>query len=865
MRSGEPTRGGSQRAGKWRALVFAVLLAASAASAGKFKKHEGPEKLSLFDSQGDLTTDLWGPSDATLQQQIDQLISARPVFAKALADEQFSMVMVDLTDPSRLATAAVRPDWETFPASLGKIAILLGTVDKARASDPSQLIKLKPSMDRMIKASSNEDASALFTWTGHESIVASVARHKLYDEKTGGLWWTPSAPFPKSPKEKLRISATARQVARYFLMMEQGKLVSPDDSRFIKAVFHNAGLALFSKGIQKRFGDTDYYGKPGILEKEIAEGMLIEAPGARYIVAIVMKGLGKDAPEFQELGQSLHALILERNKSNKSKSGGNWSLELDAKGMLALARPDGSVALPLKPLVRVTREGVAEDASEAKWTRTDAGVFKTTLTTRGSKWELEATPSGMNAALTWTADGSVDAASLEFPHTAKTARMLDAAYRQRAAPVRTGTFSPQVAWLDDVTLVGHAQGLTVTKDTLTLDAEVSGAHPFRSWSECVVEPTGKPIVTRPPLLEQSARVVKAGERTSLSLQFFPQTPWVPVVLRYPNGFRGAFVLTDHGDQVSSTRLGALMYGKATFKDALVGRGGKKGFANHGLTLTKVVFAYTTEGYARQLDEDPKVAELYDALVKDGIELGSHSASGDPDSVERTTSGLQQLAKWSPSTWIDHQPTTNCEALTNKGRDETLKILAAQNFRYAWSGEETRAGKELNLFQPSSMKPVSSVLYQHPLTGSLWLFPSRWMALPKEEFFERLSAKSLEKLETERGLVIAHTYLDIFIEGSATRLDQWSLLEKIPNGYALTAEADEAFERLAKHQKQGKLWVTTLRSLGDFMRDVDQLTWRIEGSTVILTSAKAIKGVSLLKEDGTVEVVDVVEGETRIRW
>lgn len=847
-----------------RALVCSLLVVAASASAGKFKKHDGPEQLSLYDAQGDLATDLWGPTDATLQEQINQLVSARPVFAKALADEQLSLVMVDLTNPKQLATAAVRPDWETFPASLGKIAILLGVVDKARAHEPSQLVTLRPSMDRMIKASSNEDASALFTWAGHDAIVAAVARHKLYDAQAGGLWWTPSAPFPKSPKEKLRISATARQVARYFLMMEQGKLVSPDDSRLIKAVFHNAGLALFSKGIQKRFGDTDYFGKPGILGKEIAEGMLIEAPGARYIVAIVMKGLDKDAPEFQELGQALHALVLERHAARPEEPG-QWSLQLDAAGALTLARPDGGAPIAIAPEAHVAwTGGVGEAAGGTKWQRTDGG-FATTIATRGSRWDLAATEAGLTATITWTGGGPVDDAWLALPHAAKSPRMLDSAYQPRSPPVRTGTFAPQVAWLDDLTVVGRAQGMALTKSSLTLHAEVAAAHPFRTWSQCVVEPTGQPIVTRPPLVDQSARMVRAGDTTTVSLQWLPQAAAVPLVLRYPNAFRAALVLTDHGDQVSAARLGALMYGKATYKDPLVGRGGKKGFANHGLTLTKVVFAFTSEGYARQLDEDPHVAELLEQLMKDGVEIGSHSASGDPDPVEKTKRGLEQLARFEPTTWIDHQPTTNCEALTNAGREDTLALLTAQGYRYAWSGEETRAGKDLNLFTPAATKASSAPLYQHPLTGPLWLFPSRWLALAKADFFERLSVKSLEKLERERGLVIAHTYLDVFIEGSGTRLDQWSLLEKVPNGYALTDEADEVFARLAKRQRDGTLWVTTLRALADHLRDVEQLTWRLEGGEVVFTSGKAVQGVSLLLPDGSTRVVNLAAGETRLAW
>lgn len=847
-----------------RALLLIVLVALPSFGA-KAKKPAGPERLSLYDAQGDLTTDLWAPPNEELQAQVDALLKARPPFAKALAEEQLSLVLVDLTNPRALAAAAVRPDWETFPASLGKIAILLGVVNKAK---PDELKTLRPSMDRMIKASSNEDASALFAWAGHDSIVAAVKKHQLYDEHAGGLWWTPSAPWPKSPKGQLRIAATARQVARYFLLMEQGKLVSPDDSRTIKAVFHNAGLALFSKGIQKRFGDTEYYGKPGILGKEIAEGMLIESPGARYIVAIVMKGLDKDDPAFQEFGQALHELMLEREKKAPlpdplpavAGRGSSWTLSLEAN-TLVLSRPDGGVPIALNPEAHVQLKGASsEDVKDARWQRTDGG-FQTTLTTKSATWSLEATPAGISASLAWTAPGAVEAAWLEFP--VKSARMLDSAYRTRSAPVRVGTFDPQVAWIDDVAIVGHAQGMSLTATKLRLDVDMSAAHPFHLWSQCVKEATDKPIVTRPPMIDLSARKVAAGERASLSLQLFPGLTSVPLVLRYPNGFRAAVVITDHADQANVTRLGALMYGQSTYKAPLAGRGGKHGFANHGLTLTKAVFSLPSEGYAAQL-EDPRFVELLDALAADGIEVASHSASGDPDSAEKTAEGLSLLAKFQPQTWIDHQPTTNCEALTNSGRADTLKALTTSKFRYAWSGNDDHKS-DLNLFDPGSTKVSAAPLYQHPLTGDLWLFPSRWMALERSQFFERLSSKSLDQLETQRGLLVAHTYLDIFIEKSGTRLDQWSLIEKIPDGYRLSDEADEVFARLEKRQKQGRLWVTTLRALAEHLLAVNEVTWTLEGSELVLRSPQAVKGVTLLQADGGTRVVELAAGETRVPW
>ena len=280
---------------------------------------DGPDALWLYDNDGDVTNDLWGAIDPSLQATVDAVFATEPTFAAARAAGRFSLVLVDVTDPRHLQAAMVDPDREAFTASMSKIAVLLGVVDKLR-NDPGRLTlhALRPQLDDMIKRSSNEAASSLYRTVGHDAVAGAVLRHGLNDDVHGGLWWSTGGAAHASPKSGIPIAGTARQAARYFLLMEQGRLVSPDDSRTIKDVLHNSILALFSKGIVKQFPDVRYYGKPGIYGLNVAEGMLIEAARCRYVLAVVTSGLAYEDPAFQRFGQRLHEAMLRRHPSPPS-------------------------------------------------------------------------------------------------------------------------------------------------------------------------------------------------------------------------------------------------------------------------------------------------------------------------------------------------------------------------------------------------------------------------------------------------------------------------------------------------------------------------------------------------------------------
>jgi hypothetical protein len=295
-----------------------------------------------------------------------------------------------------------------------------------------------------------------------------------------------------------------------------------------------------------------------------------------------------------------------------------------------------------------------------------------------------------------------------------------------------------------------------------------------------------------------------------------------------------------------------MFGRATAADPLAHAADDRGFAGRGLSMTKTVFPLRARPYPPQLD-DPAFVALLDALHARGVEIGPHSASGAPDETARTAEGLALLRRYRPRTWIDHQPNTNCEAVTNRGLSDgpfsVKAALEAEGYRYLWAGYDLpEAGAHLNLFAPERPAAIVPVLHRHPLAGeSLWFFHSLWRSWARARFLAAYSDDALDRLAADRGLHVAHTYLDT--HRTTGPLAPWTLLEPIDGGFALRPEADAMFARLQARQERGELWVTGIGPISDHLRAVEALTWTVRGGALHVETAAPIRDLGWVLPEG----------------
>ena len=163
-------------------------------------------------------------------------------------------------------------------------------------------------------------------------------------------------------------------------------------------------------------------------------------------------------------------------------------------------------------------------------------------------------------------------------------------------------------------------------------------------------------------------------------------------------------------------------------------------------------------------------KLADQLYVAGSEIVPHSATPKRDERPVTVAALETFARWHARTWIDHQPETNCEAFGDQGFRSSGKfaiadLLAAHGYDYVWAEVDLEPGP-LNLLRADRLGQRAPTLWpigRLDLGGpsGLWMFRSQWAFLEAKHFYSMYSPAALDRLERERGLHIAHTYLETY--------------------------------------------------------------------------------------------------------
>ncbi len=368
--------------------------------------------------------------------------------------------------------------------------------------------------------------------------------------------------------------------------------------------------------------------------------------------------------------------------------------------------------------------------------------------------------------------------------------------------------------VDDVEL--HAEHGEVI---VRIDLDSADARPFLHDARCA-----KLWKAPNRHLPTPVRPRAAGDRAAARVQLALGRPTPLVQSRFPDGRRAALVVTDHADQSSARTLTALAHGLLA----------------HHLQITKALFAH---GSDRPQLEDPEVVKLADALFAGGSEIIPHSATPKPDDRATTSAALERFETWHARTWIDHQPETNCEAFGDQGwtsgRFGIADLLVAHHYQYVWAEDDQQPG-DLNLLGPARLDhraptvwPLGRLTRGGP--DSLWMFRSEWAFIEAKRFYKMYGADRLDKLERERGLHIAHTYLET-MHPKRTRFGLRNLLKLEGDAAQLDPRFEKLLGELETRQARGTLWVPTVAALGDRLRATAEVTLTLGADGAIVVHA-----------------------------
>jgi beta-lactamase class A len=240
---------------------------------------------------------LWDSSDPVLQQQLENIMGTLG-YDKAIRDKRLEVVLVDITNLDKPRVAAVNGDTMIYAASVPKLAILLGAFVEISKGRMVLDDATRESLTRMIRNSSNQDATRMLNLVGKERLLDILQSEDflLYDPKAGGGLWVgkeygKSPAYQRDPLHNFSHGATAMQVARFYYLLETGQIVEGELQQEMKTMLGDPGINhKFVKGLEG-YPDVDIYRKSGSWKRWHGDSALVEAGDKKYIVV----GLAEDA------------------------------------------------------------------------------------------------------------------------------------------------------------------------------------------------------------------------------------------------------------------------------------------------------------------------------------------------------------------------------------------------------------------------------------------------------------------------------------------------------------------------------------------------------------------------------------------
>ncbi|MEZ5350995.1 MAG: serine hydrolase [Bryobacteraceae bacterium] len=268
--------------------------------------------------------------DAALQRSLET--SLRQMGLRAPLDQgRLAVSLMDVTDPEKPRYAGLNDRRMMYAASLPKIAIVLAGFEAISQGMLEYNPAVKEMFTRLIRFSSNLDASRAIRAVGFDYIakVLTSPIYRLYDPVlNGGLWigksygaGGASEYWKRDPVANLSHAANSLQVARFFWLLDQGRLVNPQMSAEMKEIFSKPGIHhKFVKGLETLPGVREIYRKSGSWQDSHCDAALVEHAGHKYIAVALMKDT-RGGEVLSKLIVKLDELIL-RSGSNGSLAGG---------------------------------------------------------------------------------------------------------------------------------------------------------------------------------------------------------------------------------------------------------------------------------------------------------------------------------------------------------------------------------------------------------------------------------------------------------------------------------------------------------------------------------------------------------------
>jgi beta-lactamase class A len=190
----------------------------------------------------------------------------------------------------------LEPDRLFYGASVPKIAILLAYFEEHPEFATDLPAETRHELGLMIKRSSNELAAKYSQQVGLAAIRKTLDKYNFYDASRGGGIWVGkhygiTGERIGDPVGDHSHAATVRQLLRFCLLLDQGRLVSPAASRTMLEIFQSPDIRheknKFVKGLEGF--PVEVLRKSGSWEDWLHDLAIVKGDGQYYILTALTR------------------------------------------------------------------------------------------------------------------------------------------------------------------------------------------------------------------------------------------------------------------------------------------------------------------------------------------------------------------------------------------------------------------------------------------------------------------------------------------------------------------------------------------------------------------------------------------------
>jgi beta-lactamase class A len=233
------------------------------------------------------TLDYNTPVDRAMQAQLEKIDSTLRAKYGMTTDQ----TAIGLLDLQSMRLAMVRPDYELYAASVAKIGIMLAYFQLHPEAATNLDATTRHEMALMVRPSDDAMATKIAMTMGLKPIQQVLDSYHFYDPNHGGGIWVGKY-YGKGgerygdPINDHSHAVTVRQAIRFYLLLEQRKLVSPAASQTMLDILATPDVPAddikFVKGLNGR--DVQILRKWGSWEDWFHDTAIITGPGRQYIL-----------------------------------------------------------------------------------------------------------------------------------------------------------------------------------------------------------------------------------------------------------------------------------------------------------------------------------------------------------------------------------------------------------------------------------------------------------------------------------------------------------------------------------------------------------------------------------------------------